>query len=167
MHTKFRRCLVRTGWIITIVVIVVITAILAVLYFLGKKAQKKQNEQQALMEENKQTVSMLIIDKKRMKMKDSGLPQIVIDQTPKLMRGSKLPIVKAKVGPQIVSLVSDEKIFDSIPVKKEVKATVSGIYILGVKGLHGKAQAAPAKKKGWFRRTLEKAQEKAGAKPIK
>lgn len=62
-----------TGWIITIVVIVVITAILAVLYFLGKKAQKKQNEQQALMEENKQTVSMLIIDKKRMKMKDSGL----------------------------------------------------------------------------------------------
>lgn len=167
MHTKFRRCLVSTGWIITIVVIVVITAILAVLYFLGKKAQKKQNEQQALMEENKQTVSMLIIDKKRMKMKDSGLPQIVIDQTPKLMRGSKLPIVKAKVGPQIVSLVSDEKIFDSIPVKKEVKATVSGIYILGVKGLHGKAQAAPAKKKGWFRRTLEKAQEKAGAKPIK
>lgn len=167
MHTKFRRCLVSTGWIITIVVIVVITAILAVLYFLGKKAQKKQNEQQALMEENKQTVSMLIIDKKRMKMKDSGLPQIVIDQTPKLMRGSKLPIVKAKVGPQIVSLVSDEKIFDSIPVKKEVKAIVSGIYILGVKGLHGKAQAAPAKKKGWFRRTLEKAQEKAGAKPIK
>ena len=167
MHTKFRRCLVSTGWIITIVVIVVITAILAVLYFLGKKAQKKQNEQQALMEENKQTVSMLIIDKKRMKMKDSGLPQIVIDQTPKLMRGSKLPIVKAKVGPQIVSLVSDEKIFDSIPVKKEVKATVSGIYILGVKGLHGKEQAAPAKKKGWFRRTLEKAQEKAGAKPIK
>lgn len=156
-----------TGWIITIVVIVVITAILAVLYFLGKKAQKKQNEQQALMEENKQTVSMLIIDKKRMKMKDSGLPQIVIDQTPKLMRGSKLPIVKAKVGPQIVSLVSDEKIFDSIPVKKEVKATVSGIYILGVKGLHGKVQAAPAKKKGWFKRTLEKAQEKAGAKPIK
>ena len=93
VHTKFRRCLVSTGWIITIVVIVVITAILAVLYFLGKKAQKKQNEQQALMEENKQTVSMLIIDKKRMKMKDSGLPQIVIDQTPKLMRGSKLPIV--------------------------------------------------------------------------
>lgn len=156
-----------TGWIITIVVIVIITAILAVLYFLGKKAQKKQNEQQALMEENKQTISMLIIDKKRLKMKEAGLPQIVIDQTPKLMRGSKLPIVKAKVGPQIVSLVSDEKIFDSIPVKKEVKATVSGIYILGVKGLHGKVQAPPPKKKGWFKRTLEKAQEKAGAKPVK
>lgn len=155
------------GWIIAIVVIVVLIAILTVLYFLGKKAQKKQAEQQAVMEENKQTVSMLIIDKKRIKLKDSGLPQIVIDQTPKLMRGSKLPIVKAKVGPQILSLVSDEKIFDSIPIKKEVKAVVSGIYILDVKGLHGKQAAAPAKKKGWFKRMVETAQEKAGAKPLK
>ena len=154
-------------WMVLLIIVIILAVVLAVLYFLGKKAQKKQEAQQAQIEASKQTVSMLIIDKKRMKMKDSGLPQIVIDQTPKLMRGSKLPIVKAKVGPQIVSLVSDEKIFDSIPVKKEVKATVSGIYILGVKGLHGKAQAAPAKKKGWFRRTLEKAQEKAGAKPIK
>lgn len=156
-----------TGWIVAIVIIVVVAAILIALYFFGKKAQKKQEEQQALMEENKQTVSMLIIDKKRMKLRESGLPQMVIDQTPKMMRGSKLPIVKAKVGPQIMSLVSDEKIFDSIPVKKEVKAVVSGIYILDVKGLHGKQQAAPQKKKGWFKRTLEKAQEKAGAKPLK
>ncbi|MCH5271482.1 MAG: hypothetical protein J1E83_12135 [Lachnospiraceae bacterium] len=156
-----------TGWIIAIVIIVVLIAIMAVLYFLGRKAQKKQAEQQAIMEENKQTVSMLIIDKKRMKLKDSGLPQIVIDQTPKLMRGSKLPIVKAKVGPQILSLVSDEKIFDSMPVKKEVKAVVSGIYILDVKGLHGKQAAAPVKKKGWFKRMVETAQEKAGAKPLK
>lgn len=155
------------GWIIALIVIGVIAVIMAVLYFLGKKAQKKQNEQQELMEQNKQTVSMLIIDKKRMKLKESGLPQMVIDQTPKLMRGSKLPIVKAKVGPQILSLVSDERIFDTIPVKKEVKAVISGIYILDVRGLHGKLPAAPQKKKGWFKRTLEKAQEKAGAKPLK
>ena len=155
------------GWVIAIIIIAIFAAIIAVLYFLGKKAQKKQAEQQAVMEQNKQTVSMLIIDKKRMKLRDSGLPQIVIDQTPKLMRGSKLPIVKAKVGPQILSLVSDEKIFDNIPIKKEVKAVVSGIYILDVKGLHGKQAAAPAKKKGWFKRMVEKAQEKAGAKPLK
>ena len=110
---------------------------------------------------------MLIIDKKRMKMKESGLPQAVIEQAPKLMRGTKLPIVKAKVGPQVMSLVCDEKIFDSVPVKKEVKAVVSGIYITDVKGLHGKTVAAPAKKKGFFKRALEKAQEKAGAKPVK
>lgn len=155
------------GWIIFFVILAVVIIVTVVLYFLGKKAQKKQAQQQELMEANKQTVSMLIIDKKRMKLKDSGLPQMVINQTPKLLRGSKMPIVKAKIGPQIMSLVSDEKIFDSIPIKKEVKASVSGIYILDVKGLHGKAPAAPAKKKGFFKRALEAAQEKAGAKPVK
>lgn len=100
-------------------------------------------------------------------MKDSGLPQFVIDQTPKYLRRSKLPIVKAKVGPQIISLVCDEKIFDSVPVKKEVKAMVSGIYIVSVRGLHGKPLQTEQKPKGFFKRTLEKVQEKAGAKPVK
>lgn len=155
------------GWIIALIIILVLAAIFAILYFLGKKAQKKQAEQQEAMQANKQTCSMLIIDKKRMKIKDSGLPQMVIDQTPKMMRGSRLPIVKAKVGPQILSLVCDEKIFNSVPIKKEVKAVVSGIYILDVKGLHGKAAAAPQKKKSMWKRAMEKAQEKAGAKPVK
>ena len=157
-------------WMIVMIVIAVILLVaVVVLYFLGKKAQKKQAEQQEMMDANKQTVSMLIIDKKRMKLRDAGLPQVVIDQTPKAMRGSKLPIVKAKVGPQILSLICDEKIFDSVPTKKEVKAVVSGIYIMDVKGLHGKAQAAatPAKKKSRFKQLLETAQEKAGAKPVK
>ena len=156
-----------TWGIVLIVIAVVHIAIIAALYFLGKKAQKKQAEQQEMLEANKQTISMLVIDKKRMKLRDSGLPQVVIDQTPKAMRGSKLPIIKAKIGPQILSLICDEKIFDSVPVKKEVKAVVSGIYVLGVKGLHGKQEAQPVKKKSRFKRLMEAAQEKAGAKPIK
>ena len=158
---------IKPGLIVLIVVMVLILAAIIGMYFLGKKAQKKQAEQQELMEANKQTVSMLIIDKKRMKIKESGLPQSVIDQTPKLMRNQKLPIVKVKIGPQIMNLISDEKIFDSIPLKKEVKATVSGMYIMGVKGLHGKVEAAPPQKKGFFKRAIEAAQEKAGAKPVK
>ena len=106
---------------------------------------------------------MLIIDKKRMRITESGLPQMVIDQTPKLMRRSKVPIIKAKVGPQILSLICDEKIFESVPVKKEVKATVSGIYVLEVKGLHGKTEMKEEKKKGFWKRAVEAAQEKAGA----
>lgn len=157
----------NTGTIILLVVLAVMAIALVTLYFLGKKAQKKQAEQQQLMEANKQTVSMLIIDKKRMKIKDSGLPQVVLDETPKIMRNTKLPIVKAKVGPQILSLISDEKVFDSIPVKKEVKAVVSGIYILDVKGLHGRVEKAPEKKKGFFKRLSATIQEKGGAKPIK
>lgn len=155
------------GWIIFIVVLVVIIAILVVLYFIGKKMQKKQAEQEVIMEQNKQSVSMLVIDKKRMKLKEAGLPQSVYDQMPKRMNLAKFPVVKAKIGPQIVSLISDEKIFDSIPVKKEVKASISGIYILEVKGLHGKAQVAPAKKKGWYTRMVDKLQEKTGSKPVK
>ena len=156
-------------WMIVLIVIAVVLLIaVVVLYFLGKKAQKKQAEQQELMEQNKQTVSMLIIDKKRMKLRDAGLPQIVLDQTPKAMRGSKLPIIKAKVGPQILSLICDDKIFDMVPVKKEVKAVVSGIYVLDVKGLHGKNNTvAPTKKKSKWKQMLETAQEKAGAKPVK
>lgn len=160
--------LAMAPWAITLLVILIVLIVLiVVLYFVGKKAQKKQAEQQELLEANKQTVSMLIIDKKKMKIKESGLPQMVIDQTPKMMRNSKLPIIKAKVGPQIMSLICDQKIFDSVPVKKEVKAVVSGIYVLGVKGLHGKAEAQPQKKKGFFKRAMESAQEKAGAKPLK
>ncbi len=154
--------------IVLLVIVIVLAVALIVLYFLGKRAQKKQEAQQEQIDAAKQTVNMLIIDKKRMKLKEAGLPQMVIDQTPKIMRGSKLPIVKAKVGPQIMSLVCDEKIFDSVPVKKEVKAVVSGIYITEVKGLHGKAIVNQnAKKKSKFRQLVEKAQEKAGAKPVK
>ncbi len=154
------------SWVLLITLVVLI-AVIAALYFLGKRAQKKQEEQQKQIDAYKQTVSMLIIDKKRMRLKDAGLPQAVIAQTPKLLRRSKLPIVKAKVGPQIVSLVCDEKIFDSVPVKKEVKASVSGIYLTSVKGLRGSIQTTEKKKKGWLKRKVEELQEKAGAKPVK
>lgn len=153
--------------IVLLIILAVLIIGLIVLYFLGKKAQKKQEEQQAQIEAYKQTVSMLIIDKKRMKLKDAGLPPMVLEQTPRLLRGSKLPIVKAKVGPQVMTLVCEESIFDSVPVKKEVKATVSGIYITAVKGLHGTTLVKSTKKKSWFKRQVEKLQEKAGAKPLK
>lgn len=127
----------NTGTIVLLVILVVMIIALVVLYFLGKKAQKKKEEQDAQMAAIAQTIPMLIIDKKRMKIKDSGLPQAVIDQTPKMMRWSKLPVVKAKVGPKVMSLIADESIFDMIPIKKEVKATVSGIYITKVTGVRG------------------------------
>ncbi len=67
-----------------------------VLTILGKKAQKRKEEQDEQIAAASQTVNMLIIDKKRMKLKDAGLPQQIIEQTPKLMRRSKLPVVKAR-----------------------------------------------------------------------
>ena len=146
--------------IVLLVILVILIGLLVGLYFFGKKTQKKQEEQQAQIEASKQTVSMLVIDKKRMPLKESGLPQMVIDQTPKLLRRSKLPIVKAKVGPKISILIADEKVFDLIPVKKEIKAEVSGLYIVGVKGIRGNLEAPVKKKKGFFAR-LKKSAKKA------
>ena len=98
---------------VLLIILLVLVIALVVMYVMGRKLQKKQAAQQEQLEAAKQTVSMLIIDKKRLPIKESGLPQMVIDQTPKLMRRSKLPIVKAKVGPRIMTLVSDASIFDS------------------------------------------------------
>jgi hypothetical protein len=143
-----------SGWqIALLVIIIVMIAAIIALYFLGKRAQKKKEEQDAQIAAAAQTVTMLVIDKKRMRLKDAGLPQQVVEQTPKIMRRSKLPIVKAKVGPKVMSLIADEAVFAEIPVKKEVKATVSGLYITGVKGLRGPIEK-PQKKKG-FRAKLQ------------
>ena len=140
-----------TGWIILIVVLVILVVLTIGLYFLGKRAEKKQEEQNAQVEATAQNVSMLIIDKKRLRIKDSGLPEAVIAQTPFYARMSKLPIVKAKVGPKVMTLICDATIFDDIPVKKEVKARVSGLYITSVRGLHGKNDTTDTKKKKGLR----------------
>ena len=125
--------------IVLLVVLVILIIVVVALYFLGKKAEKKQAEQQEIMDAAAQQVTMLIIDKGKMRLKDAGFPAVVMESTPKYLRRSKVPVVKAKVGPKI------------IPVKKEVKATVSGIYITAVRGLRGPLEA-PKKKKGFFAR---------------
>ena len=145
-----------TGMIVLLVVLAIVIALLIGLYIYGNKMQKKSEEAQAQMKVGAQTTSLLVIDKKRMKLKEAGLPQVVIDETPKYLRGSKLPIVKAKIGPKIMTLICDEKIFDLVPVKKEVKAVINGIYIMDVKGLRSNLDA-PAKKQGFFKRMAAKA----------
>lgn len=45
-----------------------------------------------------------------------------------------------------MTLMCDASIYDLIPVKKEVKATVSGIYITAVKGVRGSLETPPKKR---------------------
>lgn len=136
-------------WMIVVLIIIAVLAIvLGALMFFGNKLRKKQEAQQAQIDEAKQVVSMLIIDKKKMKLKEANLPKIVVDQTPKYLRNSKLPIVKAKIGPKVMTLIADAKIFEQIPVKAEVKAEVSGIYIVGIKSVRGGKPVVEPKKKG-------------------
>lgn len=136
-----------------LLVILVIAAIaLAVLYYLGRKMGKRQVEQQQLLEASKQVVSMLVIDKKKMKIKEANLPKLVYEQTPKYMRWAKVPIVKAKIGPKIMTLIADEKVFASLPVKTEAKVVISGLYITEIKSVRGGAIPQAPKKKGFFAR---------------
>ena len=134
-------------WQIMILVAAIVAGALIVLYILGKRAQKKADSQQEQIDASKQQVTMLIIDKKKMKIKDSGLPKIVYDKMPKLLRGRKFPVVKAKVGPRIMTFLTDSKVFEVIPVKKEIKATVAGLYITDVKGMRGALELSKKKKK--------------------
>ena len=148
-----------TFTIVMLVILVVLIIACIVLYFLGKRAEKKQAEQQEQLAAVAQTISMLIIDKGRLRLKDAGLPAVVLENTPKYLRRSKVPVVKAKIGPKIMTLMCDADIYPLIPIKKEVKATVSGIYITSVRGLRGPLET-PQKKKGFFEKMRDKISKK-------
>ena len=59
--------------------------------------------------------------------------------------------------------IGNDKIYDMIPLKKEVKATVSGLYITEVRGMRGPLPVPP-KKEGFFKRMKNKAAKKDAAK---
>lgn len=142
----------QTFLTVLLVILAIVAVGLAILYFLGRKLEKRQVEQQQLLEMSKQTISMLVIDKKKMKIKEAGLPKIVYEQTPKYMRWAKVPVVKAKVGPKVMTMMADERVFAALPLKTEVKCVVSGIYITEIKSIRGGAvPVAPKKKKFWDR----------------
>ena len=123
--------------IVLIVILVLVIAACIALYIFGKKAEKKQAAQREQMEAAAQVISMLIIDKKKMKLKEAGLPAAVIENTPKYLRRTKIPVVKAKIGPRIMTLMCENKVFEVMPVKKEIKAVVSGLYITEIKSVRG------------------------------
>ena len=148
-------------WGIVGIVLGVLAAVLAVLYFLGRRLQKKQAEAQVQIDAMKQYISMLIIDKKMLKPKDSGLPEAALSQRPWYAKNTKMPIVKAKIGPQIMSLVADKEVFDILPVKKECKVAISGMYITEIKSVRGGKIPEKPKKQNFFQRLAAKA--KAGS----
>ena len=123
-------------WWGTLIIILAITAaVILIFYFLGKRNQKKMDQQQEQIDATKQTVSMLVIDKKKLRITKAGMPQMVVDQVPWYLRWRKFPVVKAKVGPRIMTFIAEDKVFDQIPLKTEIKATVSGLYIVEVRSI--------------------------------
>lgn len=129
-----------SGGDIVLLITLIVALIVAALYFLNRWATKKMGNQQEMIERTKQSVTIYVIDKKKTKAKDANLPKAVMDNLPKVYRFIKTPLVKAKVGPQIITLMCDKKVFEALPVKKNVKVELAGIYIIGMKGLKSKKE---------------------------
>ena len=144
-----------TWGIVVLIVMGVLLSGLVALYFVGRKLQKKQDAAQEQMQANAQTTSLFVIKKDRVRIKDAGFPQIVIDQTPKYLRRSKVPTVKAKIGPRIMTFMCDEKAFAVLPEKREVKCVINGIYIMEAKWARG-GLLVPEGKKTFRQKLTEK-----------
>ena len=89
-----------------------------------------------------------------MKLKESQSSFRSAGEYAKIFETYQSTCCKAKVGPRVMTLMCDAKIFDLIPIKKEVKATVSGIYITAVKGVRGTTRGSgkSKEKKAFFAR---------------
>lgn len=143
-------------WTIFWIVIAVVAALLVGLYFWGKKLQTKYDEQQQLIADNKQAVTLFVIDKKKDHVTNLKLPKQVKDQLPWMYKKRKMPVVIAKIGPQIQTLLCDQKVYDSLPTKKQVKVELAGILIVNV--VSGKLPET--KKKGFFSKFEKKKENK-------
>jgi len=117
-----------------------------VIYFLNRWAGKKQAAQNEMVEQHKQTVSIYVIDKKKDKITNANIPKAMAAQVPRLGRMMKMPLVKAKIGPQIMTLICESETFKILPLKKTVQVELAGAYIVGMKGAKTKMQLAEQRK---------------------
>ena len=121
-------------------IMIIIILVLAVAIFFGyrmnRKAMGQMIQAQDFIEANRQTVQIFVIDKKNEKPSTSNMPKMVYDQLPKKAKAKKAFLVRAKVGPQIVTLMCDKPVFDVMPVKKNVKVDLAGMYIVGITGMN-------------------------------
>ena len=147
------------AWLLIGIGALLIAAIVFI-YIRGRKMQQQQAEAKKKMEEAKQTVTMLVIDKQKKRMNEAGLPDEVMKQVPVYARRFKVPVVKAKIQTRIMTLLADDKVFEILPVKKQVTCTVSGMYITELKSIRGgSVPKLPEKKKGFLQKLRDKAAE--------
>ncbi|MGL4790919.1 MAG: hypothetical protein ACRCW1_05860 [Anaerotignaceae bacterium] len=121
---------------ILIITSVVLAIALGVMFYFGKKNYAKNLEAQSFINQYKMVTPILVIDKKFERPTAENLPKNIYEKLPKSAKLRKMPIVKAKVGPQITTLMCDKSIYDALAVKKTVKVELAGIYISSIIGLN-------------------------------
>ena len=146
---------------ILVIIGIIVALILAGLYFLNKWASKRVANQQSLIDKSKQQASIFVIDKKHDKAANVNLPKAVSENIPKTYKFVKMYFITAKLGPSVVTLICDKKIFNYIQPKKTYKIDIAGIYIVSVKGMKTEYEL---KKIAADKKSIEKAEKKAGKK---
>ncbi len=121
------------GYILILIALVLIGAGVVAYRFIKTKIQKKMDDQQQLVNQHKVPASILVLEKRKDKITNANMPKSVMDQVPKIYRIKKVPIVKAKIGAQVMDLLCDEAIFDKLPERKTVQVELAGIFIAGIK----------------------------------
>lgn len=119
----------HTFFTILIVLLIIAAVVLFLLYHFGQKLQIRQAESQKAIETYSQNVSLLIIDKKKMKLKSAPFPAEVYEKTPVYLRHISVYVVKAKIGPKIVNLMCDKAVFEQIPLRATIQGKISGAYL--------------------------------------
>jgi len=134
---------------ILVIVFLVVVALGIGFYFLNRWATKRYSQQQDMVEKTKQSADIFVIDMKRDKAENVNLPKAVMENLPRTAKAVKMNFVKAKVGPQIVTLMCDKSIYSALSPKKNFKVELAGIYIVSVKGaktIHEQKEAQKSKK---------------------
>ena len=121
---------------IMIIIIVLLAIGIFFAYRMNRKAMGQMIQAQDFIDANRQTVQIFVIDKKNEKPSATNMPKAVFDQLPKKAKAKKAFLVRAKVGPQIVTLMCDKPVFNVMPVKKNVKVDIAGMYIVSIAGMN-------------------------------
>lgn len=120
-------------WYLYAILAVVVAAIVVLYFYLKRRFGNKAEEQQKMVNQHKIAATILVLEKKKEKVTKANLPKSVIDQIPMIYKVRKVPLVKAKVGPQVLDLLCDEDVFDKLPERKSVKVDLAGIFIAGIR----------------------------------
>ncbi len=146
---------------ILIIVSIILAVAVCVIFYVGKKDYANNIEVQSFINQYKMVTPILVIDKRYEKPSEQNLPKNIYEKLNKTAKLRKMPIVKAKVGPQITTLLCDKNIYDNLAVKKTVKVELAGIYISNIVGLN----LEDKKNKTWREKLsvwVKKTQDKAG-----
>ena len=98
------------------------------------------DEQQVMVDKMKMVQPIYVIDKKHDRITNVNMPKMVMDQMPARAKLMKMYFVQAKIGPQIITFITDKLVYDALPLKKQVKVEIAGIYIVKMIGMKSKEE---------------------------